>query len=330
MIHSAIPTVTVLITTFNRRKQLIKAIESVIDQDLNAVIIHIFDNCSEDGTQELVNDFQSRYRNIFYTRRTENIGALANYADAIASVETLFYLPLADDDWLLPGSLHILLEEILKDNKLGAVISQTVHVYSDGRESRLNPDESWEYRRYEPREFLPLWVKKGHFEWSSLIFRTSAVRDIGGLDISTRSPSDVDFQLQLFMRYPVKMIKHRSAVYLNHPNQCSVQPDPKMALGFFRMIVKANAFLDANPDTPKEIKDAVDAFSKHWCDVMAHNLAKYAKFSDYKIINLSLEENLPYPDLRKLYRTSYLNNKLKTILPYPVFRMWCHLCNLTN
>lgn len=305
--------VTVVIPTYNRSKQLRKAIDSVINQQVHGVVIHVFDNCSDDDTPVVIAEIRSRHPNIGYTRRSENIGALMNYADAIASVGTPFYLPLADDDWLLPGSLSALLEAILRDESLGAVISQTVGQTITGEEIRLNPDESWEYRRYEPQEFLPLWVKKGHFEWSSIIFRTSAVKGIGGLDVETGSPSDVDLQLQLFMRYPVELVRHRSAVYLIHADQYSEQSDARLALGVFRMIRKAKEFVATDVGRRGVQEEVIDQFSRKWCNITASKLAYTAKIPDFFSINKILKNILPFPDLRKVFCQCYLLHMYKKV-----------------
>lgn len=302
---------TVVIPTFNRKVQLRKAIFSILDQNLKEVTIHIFDNCSKDGTEEFVIELCERYPQIRYTKRERNLGALQNYASAIESVETPFYLPLADDDWLLPGSLRVLLDALLEDDSLGAVISQTVGLTLEGDEIHLNPDETWNYQRYESQEFVPLWVSESHFEWSSLMFRTSAMRDVGGPDVATGSPWDVDFQLQLFLRYPVKMIHYRSAIYLMHPGQYSVQADPKRTLGVFRMISKAKNYVSVNTIESQILEQAVDLFSKKWCDRMAAELIHTAKFIDFLKINRCSSEILPYPALRTYFRLRYVFHMLK-------------------
>ena len=116
---------TIVIPTYNRKVLLLKAVKSVIDQQVPKLVIHIYDNCSTDGTDTLVQHLMDVYQNILYTRRDSNIGSLANYSDAIRSVKTPFLMSLADDDWLLEGGIQNLLSTILNDELLGAVISQS-------------------------------------------------------------------------------------------------------------------------------------------------------------------------------------------------------------
>lgn len=305
--------VTVVIPTFNRREQLEKAIRSVLDQNVPGVLVHVFDNCSDDSTQCFMADLSSNDPRVRYTRRDSNIGGLANYAESLRAVQTPFFTPLASDDWLLGGSLVKLLTELKADPTLGAVVSQTIHVTETGKELLVNPDPSWEYKRYEPSEFIPIWVEKGHFEWSSLMFRTDAKNSVGGLDIGTRGPSDVDFQAQLFLRYPIKLIEHKSAAYLNHPNQLSAQKDPKFAEGVFRMIRKAQMTARSETVATPQISAAMNRFALNWSKIAAQVLASRGGFSDYRRLTTTLNVELPELRLRTYFRACYFWNFLRSI-----------------
>jgi hypothetical protein len=270
--------VTVVIPTYNRKDQLRIAVNSVLDQSINELGIHIFDNCSTDGTEETVKELQARHSNIRYTRRPVNIGSKLNYAGAIASVETPFFIPLADDDWLLEGAIRILLDAIEEDRSLGFVAAQTRHQSESGEISRLNPSRPWEFRKYEPGEFLPIWVKLGHFEWSSLIFRTAARDAVGGIDTEVGLPFDLDFQLQILLRYPVRLIETPAAVFLLHPLQSSAEMkftavDQTASEGIMRLIKKAYSSAESLGHTRNSMK-AIDHFSRSWISYLGRTIAE--------------------------------------------------------
>lgn len=75
------PLVSIIITTYNRIKLLPKAIESSQEQDYPNLEIVISDNCSSDGTEELVKKYLSDSR-VRYFRNTENLGMLGNFRKA--------------------------------------------------------------------------------------------------------------------------------------------------------------------------------------------------------------------------------------------------------
>lgn len=233
---------TVIITTYNRPHLLELAVNSVTCQKVERVLIHIFDDHSTDHTETIVRGMMQKHSHIIYTRRKVNLGSLKNYEDALASVVTPYYLPLADDDWLVEGALEHLLDEIRKDNTLGAVIAQTLHQHEDNDHIiATNPDQTWDFRRYDPEELFPLWLDRGHFQWSSIIFRTSAKNAIGGPDISVDSVWDVDFQLRFFSSCPVKLLELPAAVYLLHSEQESRRISEQFVGGMIRMASKARS-----------------------------------------------------------------------------------------
>ena len=73
-----IPKVSVSIITYNHRHYIGRAIESVLKQQVDfAYEIIIRDDCSTDGTQEIVKDYQWRYldriQTIFHPTRYDGI-----------------------------------------------------------------------------------------------------------------------------------------------------------------------------------------------------------------------------------------------------------------
>ncbi|RST54309.1 glycosyltransferase family 2 protein [Variovorax sp. MHTC-1] len=94
-------TITVVIPTFNRRAHLQTAVESVLAERRVPIALHIFDNASTDETEKYGRALAAQDLRVSYTRRSENIGATGNYSQALASISTEYFVPLADDDCLL-------------------------------------------------------------------------------------------------------------------------------------------------------------------------------------------------------------------------------------
>lgn len=259
------PVLTIVLPTYNRSTRLIKAIRSILDQKYDRVMIHVWDNHSTDDTEDVMNALASQHRCITYTRRPQNIGGLANYNDAISNVQTPYFIPLADDDWLLPNSLTTLVDAMEVDSDAAAVVSKTRHQIEDGAYARVNPGPEWDSGKYSPETLLPLWVERGHFEWSSIIFRSACVREIGGLDTGIGLPSDVDFQLRLFSRFPAKFIDQETAVYCQHADQSSValgEMTRQQIAGIHRMV--GNAHIIGTKSDSAIVRAAMHLFAKKW------------------------------------------------------------------
>ena len=91
------PLVTIAIPTFNRAgSHLREAIESALNQSYERVEIIVSDNCSEDNTRELVEEFgESKVR---YFRQKTNIGHNNNFNYCLEQAKGEYFLLLSDDD----------------------------------------------------------------------------------------------------------------------------------------------------------------------------------------------------------------------------------------
>ena len=97
------PVVTVAIPTFRRPMLLRRAILSALDQRGPPVRVCVFDNCSEDGTGDMVREIMAGDPRVEYHCHERNLGAAANFDFALNSIRTPYFSLLSDDDYLLPG-----------------------------------------------------------------------------------------------------------------------------------------------------------------------------------------------------------------------------------
>ncbi len=70
--------ITVITPTFNQAEFIKDTIESVVNQSYQNIEYIIVDNCSEDGTEEIVRTYMERYPYIVYIREKDR-----GQADAI-------------------------------------------------------------------------------------------------------------------------------------------------------------------------------------------------------------------------------------------------------
>lgn len=104
------PTVSVLITTFNRSRMLRRAIDSVLMQDFDDFELVIIDDCSSDDTPAVVQSYSDP--RIRYIRNEKNVGAKeGDRAHMRRFVYELmrgtYFVYLCDDDyWLMPDLLR--------------------------------------------------------------------------------------------------------------------------------------------------------------------------------------------------------------------------------
>lgn len=95
------PLVTIAIPTYNRPKEIIKAVESAMHQTYRNLEIFISDNCSPDEqVEQICRKYAQEDKRIRYIRQPENKGPLHNYNYLLENATGQYHIYLADDDWL--------------------------------------------------------------------------------------------------------------------------------------------------------------------------------------------------------------------------------------
>ena len=106
------PFLSVLITTYNRKDLLQKAIQSVLNQGFEDLEIIISDDNSTDGTAELCKNLCEKNSKIHYTKNTHyKKGPNGNKNNALDKARGEFIMFLDDDDELLPNAINALVEK---------------------------------------------------------------------------------------------------------------------------------------------------------------------------------------------------------------------------
>ena len=105
--------ITVVVPTFNRLPMLRESIASLQTQTLENFNILILNNCSNDGTQEFLENLVWHRGNLEIVSRTKNIGYSQSLLDGIGRITTEFAAFLSDDNIYGKNQLHELYAGIL-------------------------------------------------------------------------------------------------------------------------------------------------------------------------------------------------------------------------
>lgn len=100
---------SVVITTYNRKDLLKRAINSALNQTLECEVI-VADDCSSDGTSEYVENFRKQLpseqqQRLLYLRNCNNSGHAATVNAGISKASCEWIKFLDDDDYLAPNCL---------------------------------------------------------------------------------------------------------------------------------------------------------------------------------------------------------------------------------
>ena len=198
------PSLSVVITTYNRSHLLPRAIESAQNAGTNLEVI-VVDDCSSDDTPEVC----AQIPGIRYVRLSANRG-LANARNVgIAESSSEFVAFLDDDDLRLPGSLDKQLRAITADERIALCYGQTL--IGDAR------------RQLPTGEIYPLKCPQGDIFWDLLednfipmptvLARKSSLLKAGCFNTDLSIIADWDMWLRLCEHFLVAAVEEPIAIY---------------------------------------------------------------------------------------------------------------------
>ena len=97
---SLIDTLEILIITYNHKPHLQETLMQLLAENspVKDIQITVLDNCSTDGTSELIDSYCVQFPNVKHIRHTKNIGGNGNIARAFELAKKPYFWILADND----------------------------------------------------------------------------------------------------------------------------------------------------------------------------------------------------------------------------------------
>lgn len=100
------PLVSVFLPTYNQQEFIAESIESVLNQDFENLEIVVGDDCSQDNTWAIVQEYQRNYpAKIKAFRNLQNLGITGNFNEVLKRCTGKYIAIAAGDDLFLPGKL---------------------------------------------------------------------------------------------------------------------------------------------------------------------------------------------------------------------------------
>jgi len=124
------PLISVNLPCFNRARFIAQAIDSVLCQTFTNWELNILDNCSTDGTWEIVSSYKDHRIRTY--RNTENKGLVYSWNRLIQLCRGQYVCYLASDDWFAPGRLEKLLNFLQNDPECWGVCDYLIEVDENG------------------------------------------------------------------------------------------------------------------------------------------------------------------------------------------------------
>jgi glycosyltransferase involved in cell wall biosynthesis len=196
------PRVSFIVPTYNYARFVTKAVDSLLEQDFEALEVIVIDDCSTDATPHVLKRYESDPR-VKLVRHSENRGHIRTYNEGLQMAAGEFVgLLSADDVCLHSDAIARQLALFESDSEVGFVYSPLAYVDSDG--CLVNVVRRWgadsmhdglvEFRDLAFTNFIPA---------SGTLVRASCHREIGYYDTRLPHAGDWDLWLRLAARYRV-------------------------------------------------------------------------------------------------------------------------------
>ncbi|MGD8758426.1 MAG: glycosyltransferase, partial [Deltaproteobacteria bacterium] len=259
------PTVSVVIPSYNRASLLKEAVDSVLGQDFDDFELIVIDDGSTDDTAGLLQS----YPNICVVRQDHRgVSAARNAGIRRASGRFLAFLD-SDDLWL-PGKLSAQIAFFKTHPK--ALICQTEEIWIRSG-VRVNPRRR---HRKDSGMIFERSVELCLVSPSAVMLKRNLLDEVGWFDESLPACEDYDLWLRIAWRFPLHLIRTPLVIKRGgHPDQLSRMP----RLDRFR-IYALEKVLQSTPEgglTPQQRTAAIEALSNK-CAVYATGCLKRGRF----------------------------------------------------
>jgi glycosyltransferase involved in cell wall biosynthesis len=212
------PAVTVVINVLNGAATLSEAVESVFAQTFDDWELVIWDDCSTDGSANILSGYDDERIRYFRSEERVSLGRARQRAIDLARGEWIAFLD-QDDIWLR-RKLECQLALAGERPDAALIYGRTVRFYPSG--SERDYDQAHEYSDLPEGDiFSQLFTDSCFIAMSSAMFRRSAVEAVGGIPSNITLIPDYYLYTVIARRFPVAAVQQVVCRYRMHPGNTS-------------------------------------------------------------------------------------------------------------
>ena len=253
--------VGVVVPTYNCRQFLSDCLESLLGQSYPPAQIVICDDCSQDGTQEIILEYQQKHPEIIESiLNKKNLGIPRNFNNGLRAINTDYISLIAGDDFWHKDKLMLELEALGQNPECRWAYSNSCLVDKEG--NLMGPFR----REYDGAEgnivFEVLTHEMTLRNWT---IEKGLLDSIGLFDESFHIFEDWDFKIRLAKTAKVAHVNHDSVFYRKHGKGISNSPGNIYFENLNQIYLKHKALIET---LPKERKFLV--IKKQRKDMLLH------------------------------------------------------------
>ena len=197
------PKVSVIIPTYNRKKLIVRAIESVLAQTYRDFEIIIIDDGSNDETKNVLIPYQSRIKYLYQ----ENQGISAARNRGIKEAQGVYIAFLDSDDEWVEDKLAIQVDILDKNPPIGIIHNKLVILNDQGKKVGTKPAND------SGKTFQELIEFGGDLPTSSVLTRSECFQKVGLFDESLPTMEDFEMWIRIARNYEIYEFRHKCLAY---------------------------------------------------------------------------------------------------------------------
>lgn len=259
--------ISVWITSYNQKAYLKEAIDSVINQTHKPYQIIIVDDCSSDGSQNLIRAYKNNFPELIHPIfHKQNTGVAQVRIDALNAVEGDLVTYLDGDDWYLPEKLESELGCMLDNPGCDIVFSNHQNKNEDGSKVLFEWVESNDDYPPEGDVFQEVFTR--NFPRKSLykmeLVNYNAWKKIGFHDSNLAIYEDYDMRIRLSKYLKVKYNPRILSEIRLHGQGLS-RSNNQIYISSLEYLFKKNLALlkDLDPEQSRRILDSIKSILRN-------------------------------------------------------------------
>lgn len=273
------PTVSVIIHTYNNEKFIGETIESVLNQTYDDYEIIVVDDGSVDGTRDALLPYMQKIRYHY----KEN-GGIASAKNACISLSKAVFIAFLDhDDLWVPDKLRIQMECFNKNPQIGLVYAKYTS-FRDGKELRTKPEKGysgWIFKKLLAKSFI---------QTSTVVVKRECLNAVGPYDESFALGDEYDMFLRISEKFQCGFVDKGLTRYRIHDTNASENNFlfDKDNLGVYKKIY--NNFTDLDGIEKKILRKRIARYSIK----VAEDLYSQGKLEESKKYQKEANNYLPF------------------------------------
>jgi glycosyltransferase involved in cell wall biosynthesis len=230
--------ITTIIPTYKRPKLLRRAILSALGQTVSDIQVQVYDDASNDETEEVVRECMQKDGRLKYHRHPNNVGLLKNYQFGLSQVKTEHFSFLSDDDVLFPWFYEETLAALQRFPQCAFAAGSAIIMTEEGKVVRV-PIDLWKREGvFAPPEGLLEMISK--YPIPSCILFHRKVLETTAIDMQNALTWDWDYLLQCATKYACYISKRPCGIYLHHASYSNSKGFDAWDYSLRRMIERLN------------------------------------------------------------------------------------------